>query len=233
MRSRFIAGLVDGTNTSARCPRRPATWATAAPWLPPEAAMRPAAGTSARNTRWNAPRGLNEPVCCSSSSFSVTGTGKPSSPAANVENRRRPDEPGDPARRGLDVGGGDEPCHGANLAESHRRHSPTSTCTPSSRCSTGRPGSTSWWPRRWPTASRRSGSPTTATCTARWSSTRSAGARGSTRSSAPRPTWPTSTAASARPGAGASTTPAATPRAGRSSTTTSPCWPRPTPATAT
>ncbi len=150
--------------------------------------------------------------------------------------RREPASPrrtGDPGGRGLDVGGGDEPCHGANLAESHRRHSPTSTCTPSSRCSTGRPGSTSWWPRRWPTASRRSGSPTTATCTARWSSTRSAGAKGSARSSAPRPTWPTSTAASGPPGVGASTTPAATPRAGRSSTTTSRCSPRPTPATAT
>ena len=35
--------------------------------------------------------------------------------------------------------------------------SPTSTSTPSSRCSTGRRGSTSWWPRRPPTASRRSG----------------------------------------------------------------------------
>ena len=43
--------------------------------------MRPAAGTSERNTRLNAPRGLKEPVCCNSSSFSVTGTGNPSSPA--------------------------------------------------------------------------------------------------------------------------------------------------------
>ena len=53
------------------------------------------------------------------------------------------------------------------------------------------------------------------------------------RSSAPRPTWPTSTAPSGRPGGAASTTPAATPRAARSSTTTSRCWPRPTRATAT
>ena len=57
--------------------------------------------------------------------------------------------------------------------------------------------------------------------------------RASSRSSAPRPTWPTTTAASARPAGAASTTPAATPRAARSSTTTSPCWPRTTPATAT
>ena len=82
MRSRFIAGLVDGTKTSARCPSLVATWATAAPWLPPEAATNPAGGTSARRTRWNAPRGLNEPVCWSSSSLSVTGVARPSSPAA-------------------------------------------------------------------------------------------------------------------------------------------------------
>ena len=118
--------------------------------------------------------------------------------------------------------------HWATSLESHRRHSPTSTSTPSSRCSTGRPGSTSWWPRRWPTGSRRSGSPITATCTGRWSSTRSAASRASSRSSAPRPTWPTTTAASARRAAAASTTPAATPRAARSSTTTSRCWPRAT-----
>ncbi len=61
---------------------------------------------------------------------------------------------------------GTEGAGGATVVESHRRHSPTSTSTPSSRCSTGRPGSTSWWPRRWPTGSRRSGSPITATCTA-------------------------------------------------------------------
>ena len=57
--------------------------------------------------------------------------------------------------------------------------------------------------------------------------------RASSRSSAPRPTWPTTTAASAPPGAAASTTRAATPRAARSSTTTSRCWPRTRPATAT
>ena len=56
--------------------------------------------------------------------------------------------------------------------------SPTSTSTPSSRCSTGRRGSTSWWPRRSPTASRRSASPTTATCTASSTSTRSASKQG-------------------------------------------------------
>ena len=43
--------------------------------------------------------------------------------------------------------------------------SSTSTPTPSSRCSTARPGSTSWSRRRRPTSSRRSASPTTATCT--------------------------------------------------------------------
>ena len=66
--------------------------------------------------------------------------------------------------------------------------------TPSSRCSTGRPGSATSSPRRRPTASRRSGSPTTATCTGSSTSTRSATPRASSRSSAPRRTWPASPA---------------------------------------
>ena len=49
--------------------------------------------------------------------------------------------------------------------------SSTSTCTPSSRCSTVRRASPKWWPRRRPTASPRSASPTTATCTASSTST--------------------------------------------------------------
>ncbi len=57
--------------------------------------------------------------------------------------------------------------------------------------------------------------------------------RASTRSSAPRPTWPASRATSARSAGARSTTPAGTSRAARSSTTTSPCWPRPPRATAT
>src|SRR6478672_1295596 len=50
-----------------------AAYATAAPWLPPDAAITPAPGTLADNKRLKAPRGLKLPVCCSSSSFSVTG----------------------------------------------------------------------------------------------------------------------------------------------------------------
>jgi hypothetical protein len=56
--------------------------------------------------------------------------------------------------------------------------SPTSTSTPSTRCSTVRRGSTSWWPRRPPTASRRSASPITATCTGSSTSTGRARPRG-------------------------------------------------------
>ena len=56
--------------------------------------------------------------------------------------------------------------------------SPTCTCTPSSRCSTVRPGSARSWPRPRPTASRRSASPTTATCTGSSTSTRRARSTG-------------------------------------------------------
>ena len=57
--------------------------------------------------------------------------------------------------------------------------------------------------------------------------------RASSRSSAPRPTWPTTTAPSDRPGEVESTTRVATPRAARSSTTTSLCLPRTTTGTRT
>ena len=81
MRSRFIAGLVDGTKISAWWPRRCAANATAAPWLPPDAAIRPASGMfSAARIRLNAPRDLNEPAYCNSSSFRATPWPRPSSP---------------------------------------------------------------------------------------------------------------------------------------------------------
>jgi hypothetical protein len=38
--------------------------------LPPDAAATPAAGTLRESRLLNAPRGLNEPVCCRNSSFS-------------------------------------------------------------------------------------------------------------------------------------------------------------------
>src|SRR5438045_4696193 len=46
-----------------------AAYATAAPWLPPEAATTPAAGTSRVRRLANAPRALKEPECCSNSSL--------------------------------------------------------------------------------------------------------------------------------------------------------------------
>ena len=58
--------------------------------------------------------------------------------------------------------------------------SPTCTSTPSTRCSTAPRGSTTSSPPRRPTASRRWRSPTTATCTASSTSTRSAARRGIT-----------------------------------------------------
>ena len=76
-RSTFAAGEVSGTKIAAGCPSSPAAWATASAKLPPEAATTPAAGTSAASIALNAPRGLNEPVCWSSSSFSVIAPVEP------------------------------------------------------------------------------------------------------------------------------------------------------------
>ena len=102
MRSRFRGDVISGTNTSTGRPRARPAKATAAPWLPPEAATR-AAGQPARSasasTRLNAPRGLNEPACWSSSSFRVTGhrrgRGRPPPPGwsacgAHARPRARP-----------------------------------------------------------------------------------------------------------------------------------------------
>ena len=93
-----------GTKISARCPRARATWATATPWLPPDAATTPAAGTSAASTRLKAPRGLNEPACCSSSSLSVSGTGDAEGARLEGQHRRLPHVAGDAAGGLLDVG---------------------------------------------------------------------------------------------------------------------------------
>ena len=79
--------------------------------------------------------------------------------------------------------------------------SSTSTCTPSTRCSTARRGSPTWWRRPPPTASPRSASPTTGTCTASSTSTAPRATPASRRSSAPRPTW--SPRQPARPARGA------------------------------
>src|ERR687898_1622539 len=55
-------------------PSRMAANATAAPWLPPEAATTPAAGTLRRSRLVKASRGLNEPVCWKSSSLRLRDT---------------------------------------------------------------------------------------------------------------------------------------------------------------
>ena len=62
--------------TVAVTPNAPAASATAMPWLPPLTATMPAARSASLSDRIfaNAPRALNEPERCSSSSLSVTGT---------------------------------------------------------------------------------------------------------------------------------------------------------------
>src|ERR1700730_5180704 len=52
--------------------RSRAACAIAAPWLPPEAATTPAAGTGRRSRFAKAPRALKDPDCCSSSSLSTS-----------------------------------------------------------------------------------------------------------------------------------------------------------------
>jgi hypothetical protein len=53
--------------------------------LPPDAATTPAAGISRLSRLLNAPRALNEPECCSSSSFSTSSPGgRPKSARSTV-----------------------------------------------------------------------------------------------------------------------------------------------------
>ena len=68
---------VDGTKISAGCPRRFAAYATARPKFPPDAARTPVSSMSAVSMRLNAPRGLNDPVCWSSSSLRTSRPGAP------------------------------------------------------------------------------------------------------------------------------------------------------------
>src|SRR5437879_7287889 len=58
----------------AETPRRIAAYATAAPWLPPEAATTPAGGRSRSSRLANAPRALKEPACCRCSALTTTWT---------------------------------------------------------------------------------------------------------------------------------------------------------------
>jgi hypothetical protein len=52
------------------------------PKLPPDAASTPLASISAVSIRLNAPRGLNDPVCCNSSSFNVILASDAKAPAS-------------------------------------------------------------------------------------------------------------------------------------------------------
>jgi hypothetical protein len=67
---------VEGITTVAATPSSCAASASAIPWLPPLTPTTPAARASADSERIlaNAPRALNEPVRCNSSSFTVVGT---------------------------------------------------------------------------------------------------------------------------------------------------------------
>ena len=78
--SALTFGELEGTKISARWPSVRAAYATASPKFPPDAAMTPTSGTSEDSSLLNAPRGLNEPVCCVSSSFNVTRASSPNAP---------------------------------------------------------------------------------------------------------------------------------------------------------
>src|SRR6185437_111724 len=78
MRSTLAGDDTVGTKIRAGTPSSRAAYATATPWLPPDAAATPAGGT-ARSSRFvNAPRALNEPAHCSCSSLRVTGPARSS-----------------------------------------------------------------------------------------------------------------------------------------------------------
>ena len=77
----FTGEEISGTKIRAGRPSRRAASATATPWLPPDAAVTPAAGTTRESRLLKAPRALNEPACWSSSSLKVTSA-EPDSPAS-------------------------------------------------------------------------------------------------------------------------------------------------------
>src|SRR5262245_57111980 len=74
MRATFAGDDTVGRKIFAGTASRIAAYATAAPWLPPDAATTPTAGILRVRRFVNAPRTLNDPECCSSSSFSTIGT---------------------------------------------------------------------------------------------------------------------------------------------------------------
>jgi hypothetical protein len=81
----FAGAATVGTKILARMASRIAAYATAAPWFPPEAAATPTSGILRMSKFANAPRALNDPECCNSSSFSVIGNpASPKSPPLTV-----------------------------------------------------------------------------------------------------------------------------------------------------
>src|SRR5487761_174747 len=73
MRDRLAGEDTSGTKIVAGMPSRDAAKATAAPWLPPDAATTPAAGAGRSRRLANAPLALNDPECWRNSSFSTSG----------------------------------------------------------------------------------------------------------------------------------------------------------------
>src|SRR5258708_16569687 len=73
MRSILAGEHTVGTKILAGMPHRMAAYATAAPWLPPEAATTPTSGISRSSKLENAPRVLNDPACWRCSSLTVSG----------------------------------------------------------------------------------------------------------------------------------------------------------------
>src|SRR5450756_2994309 len=72
MRSILAGAETVGTKILAGTPSRCAAWATATPWLPPEAATTPASGSSRSSRLAKVPRVLNDPEHCSCSSLRQT-----------------------------------------------------------------------------------------------------------------------------------------------------------------
>ena len=118
MRSAFTFGELDGRKISARWPSVRAACATASPKFPPDAAMTPTSGTSEDSSLLNAPRGLNEPVCCVSSSFKRDPALEPERARLELEHRGPPHVAVDPLARAEDLAPSD-PWVGHRSASNH------------------------------------------------------------------------------------------------------------------
>src|SRR5436190_336384 len=95
MRAIFAGEEMVGTKIFAAVFSVIAAKATAVPWLPPDAATTPAAGTSRVSRFVKAPRVLNDPARCSSSSLNVTrNPATPTSAPSTSTTGVRRNEPG-------------------------------------------------------------------------------------------------------------------------------------------